>query len=919
MNPTLSMRRTAPTRRLALIALAGLLAAAGGAERRETRRVLLPNAAFHHELGYCHTAGVDFGEDGDRESGNTSQLLLYEDGKPLGPAHALHADIRRLGRGRYSHWTRNGLYMSASDNSDPRTNGRKYEVVSANPESTLGGLAQLAGPPQTRVEVVRSSRHEYTIPLGGHLDFENSHTRLNDGFLVAFQPNLSVRIENSGETAVVWPKIVANDRGNWGTFGDLLAEFTRGATSDQEKALFIWQTARENRYHAIPLFADNEFHDPVKMFNSYGLNLCDDMGYCGCSLFKHAGLGKPKYAMEPKVRALHGHVQAEAVVEGRYQFLDIDESVFHLDRENETLIGGDECARDHDLVRREVHYGPVFPGWSASDANAALFGADDGAGFRALRGHEMRYALRPRERVIFRWDNVGKWACQSQEWNHRPPVFGNSKFIYTPRLTAEHYREGIATEKDIVPVAAPGAGLAGASPQAELVYSVDIPWAICGGTLRAEFTGLDAQDRFALAVALDGKTRTRVWEGAGPGRLVASVPIDEALQPHVSPAKYHYAVIVSLASADARHGASLRSLQIETDVMAAPLSLPRLRRGENRLVYTDLTPGPHEVTITHEWQECHSVRPPEPPARPLYPPPGATVRDSIVTFRWPPSAGCGHYHLQVSRRPDFRVPYRPSYDVIVPATEWCVPYTGMFAPDTTYYFRLRGRTRAGVWSEWSPAWTFRWEGPRVPLKLRTEHVADGILLHWEANPRGTRPVAYDVYGSDEKGFSVHKTEYESYARGRVPANFLGRTERTSMLVVSGQPSHPNRNRCYYRVVAVDAQGTESICSDFVEMPHPYFWSKPPATAKAGQPFSYEPKLITSLGDVQHRYEPPHDRLWDIEKLEFALAEGPPWLRLDPQTGRLAGTPPARGDVAIAIEASTQFKGKASQRFRLRIE
>ena len=80
----------------------------------------------------------------------------------------------------------------------------------------------------------------------------------------------------------------------------------------------------------------------VEMFNSYGLNLCDDMGTCGCSLFKHAGLGKPKYTMDPRVRALHGHVQGEAVVDNRYHLLDIDESVFYLDRENETLIGGDD-------------------------------------------------------------------------------------------------------------------------------------------------------------------------------------------------------------------------------------------------------------------------------------------------------------------------------------------------------------------------------------------------------------------------------------------------------------------------------------------------------------------------------------------------------------------------------------------------
>ena len=40
-------------------------------------------------------------------------------------------------------------------------------------------------------------------------------------------------------------------------------------------------------------------------------------------------------------------------------------------------------------------------------------------------------------------------------------------------------------------------------------------------------------------------------------------------------------------------------------------------------------------------------------------------------------------------------------------------------------------------------------------------------------------------------------------------------------------------------------GTESICSDFAELPHPHFWSRPPATAKVGTPFSYQAGVIRS--------------------------------------------------------------------------
>ncbi len=56
-----------------------------------------------------------------------SDGVITENGRPLGPGHALHDDIRTLGDGRYSLWA-GGVYFSSSDGSDPATNGRRYAL-----------------------------------------------------------------------------------------------------------------------------------------------------------------------------------------------------------------------------------------------------------------------------------------------------------------------------------------------------------------------------------------------------------------------------------------------------------------------------------------------------------------------------------------------------------------------------------------------------------------------------------------------------------------------------------------------------------------------------------------------------------------------------------------------------------------------
>ena len=59
----------------------------------------------------------------------SSPIQVYEDQTPLGPAHSAFQAISKTGRGHFAHWKERGIYFSASDNTDPNKNGRRYWAV----------------------------------------------------------------------------------------------------------------------------------------------------------------------------------------------------------------------------------------------------------------------------------------------------------------------------------------------------------------------------------------------------------------------------------------------------------------------------------------------------------------------------------------------------------------------------------------------------------------------------------------------------------------------------------------------------------------------------------------------------------------------------------------------------------------------
>ena len=101
-----------------------------GTRVERPNRHTVPLRRFDWDSGLAWSAALpelqQWGDDLDRPS--ASRLVVLEDDRPLGPAHATHEIIRKHGGGCYSHW-RDRVYLSTRDGSDPNGNGRTYIAV----------------------------------------------------------------------------------------------------------------------------------------------------------------------------------------------------------------------------------------------------------------------------------------------------------------------------------------------------------------------------------------------------------------------------------------------------------------------------------------------------------------------------------------------------------------------------------------------------------------------------------------------------------------------------------------------------------------------------------------------------------------------------------------------------------------------
>ena len=200
------------------------------------------------------------------------------------------------------------------------------------------------------------------------------------------------------------------------------------------------------------------------------------------------------------------------------------------------------------------------------------------------------------------------------------------------------------------------------------------------------------------------------------------------------------------------------------------------------------------------------------PAEALAPADGGVVDGTQVEFAWsessdPDGDAIVDYHFELSADPRMRWPLSSNFEKLVSLTpsrgqaRWTAPGAGLLNPDTTYYWRVRALDASGVWGPWSRTFRFRIQAPGVPLDVALAPDQEGgFTLVWRANPRGRRPAAYKVYGSDEKGFSVSDDEHLVF-RGK---GFVATMEEYDRKPAdapdarsgpdSGQPDWPSQGR-----------------------------------------------------------------------------------------------------------------------------
>jgi len=780
------------------------------------------------------------------------------------------------------------------------------------------------------VKEVSAREAIYHVVMEGTLDGFNtllppSGQRID---LPLFEPNIELSIENIGTTPLVNPRVKVNGGAMWLSMDDLLSDIIEEGMSDSEKARALYEFHIRHRAHAGEGIPHYYYNSPLLFYQGFNASICFNDDHILGTLWRSSDL------KARKVR-VYKHCISEVFFDDSWHLMDGDQNVFYLDYDNRTMVSVAELMQDHYLAKRTHHLSlmihdarsPNRPPRRFDERAASLFIGETSSTYSPLTESDIpdiSFTLRPDEKLVFLWKNRNKFRFYpAHRWYNKRLYHG--KIEYNPTRLALftrfglHESENISTnnEEGYIRVYKPG-------QPAVMIIPFLSPYPIVGGEIELDISDQDKKE--AISVAL-GKSRRSRWypldshvvnEMNGP----IKAQLDSLLAKVLSDSENSFYVKIQIN--EGAEDLQINHLKINVDFQTSSLSMPSLRLGDNKIRYSCNSPG--EARITHIWRETTVNKPPDPAPKPLYPPDKGHVDTLRFTFKWesardPDGDEIVDYLFMLSDRADCRWSLSPNFEKLISRTkhagkaEYSIPYEGLLNPGQKYYWRVKSLDENGIWSSWSDIWSFIPEGPGRPEQIGYEIEGNEIILHWESSSSENVTAAhyYEIYGSNEDGFSpdpephevlglwplpeeeniLSREElHEKDVHGQlvsIPRNLVTTTDQTKIKVVGADlVCDDGFNKCFYRIQAVDENGSKSGYSRQLELPHPFIYSTPPQTLRLHKPFNFRVSSLYSLGRVLGGKPEYTLSLRERDNLSFSILNAPTGIKISSKTGIISG-------------------------------
>ncbi|MDP6558174.1 MAG: hypothetical protein QGG71_26145 [Pirellulaceae bacterium] len=420
---------------------------------------------------------------------------------------------------------------------------------------------------------------------------------------------LTIGVPASAE--VLCPRVTSEHNADLSDLGRFRQYHKWKNKQDQELAIAIWQYLCGQQTGLFHMKTVNDgpdpwgeystVRDPVKLMNIHNVGYCGIFGPTLDGVFHGAGFERGRAFGVPG----WNHCTTEVWYNGGWHYFDLDVRGALMKPDGTVASVAEAQANRHLWVNPQRKIEPFFP----NDENKARV-------FEIYRdsridnyyrwfqaGHVMDFRLRQGE-TFTRW-----WRPQGGRWHHldayntgfirklleKDPVGyksnhpdfsiwtqGNGLFRYEPNLTdaSSDFRDGVRAAKNLEPG---GEGLKfETTGNGEAVFEVFSPWIIVPKVGKLDDKTDDSE---ASIVTLDAARSVTVLVSLDQGKTWKQVATTQRGQTSVDLTKWvkgTYGFLLKLQAAGQANEPLLHGMTIETWVQVAPISLPRLKSGQNR-------------------------------------------------------------------------------------------------------------------------------------------------------------------------------------------------------------------------------------------------------------------------------------------------------------------------------------------------